>query len=114
VPEREPVRVDELVDTELDRVSIEHLDFTPVCSVRMRRLTVLVANGESVPNGPMIHDCGVTAVANMLCRACRHSVAICADHRAQVEATAMIVCGACKKTGRTAVLITFIPLGGVA
>lgn len=112
IRDREPVRVDQLVDAEVDRLTIEHLDFTPTCSIRMRTFILRPNGSRADSERPSILTCEQPANSVVICRGCRHASNVCAEHLALILGTRLIICEKCKTNGTPLAVLRIFPIGG--
>jgi hypothetical protein len=105
-----PVQVGDLVEAELDKRSIEHLDFESVCDVQTQPIIVYDVFLTIRREGPVSPICAKPAVASIRCRGCSRMGLLCEAHRNDLVATATVECGTCKQVGPPLVQFEIRPL----
>jgi len=92
---------------DVDVESIEHLDFTQACEIRIVRQVVFL--GIVVPVG-IDDECQQPAVGIFQCKGCADAALTCEEHRQAVLARPHVWCSACGRHGAPGYVYAFEPL----
>lgn len=98
----DPASVDRLTGVD----AIEHLDFVPVCHVRM----VLRSPDERIIDSRP--ECGKPADWIATCTRCASTAQVCSSCRASSLARPTAFCNRCRTRAPAALLFTYVPIGG--